>query len=121
MSKGEEKICRLLNEAGIKYEREYSFPSFYGVNGQNYRFDFVIFSPWGDISYCIEFDGEQHFQSISHFGGERAYLANRYRDRKKDEFCRDKHLPLIRIPYKKYDTLSIEDLKLNTSQYIVKD
>ena len=37
----------------------------------------------------------------------------------KNEWCRANKIPLIRIPYWHYDDLCIEDLKLETSKYIV--
>ena len=41
------------------------------------------------------------------------------RDREKNEYCWAHNIPIIRIPYWIYDTLSIDDLKLETSNYIV--
>ena len=54
MSKGEDKIVKLLNKAKIKYEREKSFSDLkHGL----FRFDFYL--PNVDGADCIiEFNGE---------------------------------------------------------------
>ena len=39
----------------------------------------------------------------------------------KNEYCIIHNIPLIRIPYTQLDSLSIEDLQLETSNFIYKD
>ena len=41
------------------------------------------------------------------------------RDAIKDKWCVTNNIPLIRIPYTKLDSLNIEDLRLDTSKYII--
>lgn len=41
-------------------------------------------------------------------------------DKIKNEWCKNNNIPLIRIPYTIYDNLSLDDLLLETSKYIVK-
>ncbi|WLV25849.1 hypothetical protein QR721_06510 [Aciduricibacillus chroicocephali] len=50
----------------------------------------------------IEFDGEQHFKPVHHFGGEENYQLTQKRDEIKNKYCQDNNLELIRIPY--YET-----------------
>ena len=50
---------------------------------------------------------------------EEEYNKTKQRDREKNEYCWAHNIPIIRIPYLIYDTLSIDDLKLETSNYIV--
>ena len=38
----------------------------------------------------------------------------------KNAWCLANNIPLIRIPYTKYNDLCLEDLLLETSQYIIK-
>ena len=38
-------------------------------------------------------------------------------DRIKDEWCKNNHIPLIRIKYTKYNTLCIEDLLLEEEKW----
>ena len=37
----------------------------------------------------------------------------------KNNWCKTNNIPIIRIPYTHYDTLTLEDLVLNTSKYII--
>ena len=40
-------------------------------------------------------------------------------DNQKNEYCRNKQIPLIRIPYSHYSDLKIEDLLLETTTFLV--
>jgi hypothetical protein len=64
--------------------------------------------------YLIEFDGEQHHNQNSKFD----YEYTHKHDLIKSQWCKDNNIPLIRIPYTHYDNLCIEDLLLETSQFI---
>ena len=55
------------------------------------------------MNTLIEFDGEQHFQPIEHWGGERSFLEIQKRDKIKTDFCKSKSITLIRIKY--YDDI----------------
>lgn len=110
-SKGEEKIGLLLKKAKISYEKEKIFNDF-----RPYRFDFYI-----NNSYIIEYDGKQHFQDYS-WGREHHSLQEiQERDMLKNNYCFNKNIPIIRIPYTHYDDLIIDDLMLETSKFIVKE
>lgn len=116
MSKNEQKVASLLQSLSIPFYTEYSPPNLTGLCGTPYRFDFAIISPFNDIAYFIEVDGEQHFAPVSHFGGEQGYLSTRYRDSRKDTYCREHNIPLIRIPYSAIPNLTSTDVTLK-SQY----
>ena len=116
MSKNEFYISTLLQSLSLPFYTEYSPPDLYGLRGTPYRFDFAIISPFDDIAYFIEVDGEQHFAPISHFGGEQSYLSTRYRDNRKETYCREHNIPLIRIPYYAIPNLIPDDVTLK-SQY----
>ena len=51
------------------------------------------------MKYLIEYDGQQHYQPISLFGGEEGYKQTVYRDKLKDKYCKDHNLFLLRLPY----------------------
>ena len=57
---------------------------------------------------CIEFDGEQHFKSIKHFGGEKRLSIQKIKDNIKTEYCKNNNIKLLRIPY--YDFNNIEKI-----------
>ena len=58
---------------------------------------------------CIEYDGEQHFKAVDHFGGQEGLRIRQLHDKIKTEYCKDNNILLLRI---KYDE-NIED-KLNS-------
>jgi hypothetical protein len=49
---------------------------------------------------CIEYDGQQHFNSIDYWGGENALKENIEKDNIKNEYCKENGINLIRISYK---------------------
>ena len=67
-SKNESRISDLLQLNSIPFYTEYSPPKLYGLRGTPYRFDFAIISPFDDIAYFIEVDGEQHFKDFEIYG-----------------------------------------------------
>lgn len=40
-------------------------------------------------------------------------------DKIKNKWCKENNIPLIRIPYTHLDKISIDDLKLETSKFII--
>lgn len=78
------------------------------------RFDFYV-----NNSYLIEYDGKQHFMPVNRFGGDEQFIIQQQRDEYKNQWRKDNNIPLIRIPYTKLDTLCIEDLMLETTQFRV--
>lgn len=115
-SKGEARIVELLNKNDIIFETQKTFKDCLLPN-TNYHayFDFQV-----DNKYLIEYDGIQHFQSsndTNSWNTQEHFIEVQKRDKFKDEWCAEKGIPLIRIPYTKLDTLCIEDLMLETSEY----
>ena len=62
MSKGENKIIDLLNQAKLKYEREKTFSD---LKHGRFRFDFLIHLYNSDC--IVEFNGEQHYEFVDKF------------------------------------------------------
>ena len=46
-SRGEIKICDILDLAGLAYQEEYSFPDLVSSSGRPLRFDFAVFDDDG--------------------------------------------------------------------------
>lgn len=114
-SAGEQEIAKILNKNNIKYKQEVGL--FKYSNGVNARFDFYI-----NDQYLIEYDGETHYQYNLHGWHDKKQLkAQQERDILKNQWCKDNNIPLIRIPYWHLQKLCIEDLLLETSNFIVKD
>lgn len=51
-------------------------------------------------SFCIEYDGIQHFEKIDIWGGEATLIEQQKKDEIKNVFCKDNKIQLIRISYK---------------------
>ena len=112
-SVGELKIKKILDENKILYQREYSFPDLLGAGGGKLRFDFGILDQNNNLLYLIEYDGIQHFK-LNCFGTEQEdFNILKQHDKLKDDYCKEHNIPLIRIPYTKFKTLTIKDLLLN--------
>lgn len=122
-SKGEEKIASILKENNIPFITQYKFKELVSeYNNVPYRFDFAILSEQNDLLYLIEFDGEQHYyyQEGSKWNTLEKFNKRQLLDRKKNKYCLSNNIPLIRIPYYIRDQLTIQDLQIETTRYLVK-
>lgn len=113
-SRGNAKIAQLLREHNIRFIPEYSPADMPG----HYRFDFAVLSG-ENVVYCIEYDGVLHFDyTDSGWDTEERYQKTLQSDAAKNEYCAQKGIPLIRIPYTIYETLSLADLILESTAYL---
>ena len=114
-SQGELKVKALLEQAGLGFEQQKTFSTCkYPETNYEVRFDFFV-----DGKYLIEYDGIQHFKSTTFGGDIDKFEVNKKHDVYKNKWCLENNIPLIRIPYTKFKTLNIEDLLLETSEYII--
>lgn len=110
-SKGELKIANILDNLKINYIREYSFPNFINLyNKRNFPFDFYL----PDYNCCIEYDGEQHYKGWRKDKDSLKIIQER--DNRKNQFCENNDIKLLRIPYTDFNNITLEYLisKLNT-------
>lgn len=108
-SSGELKINNLLTANGIPFTQEQTFADCINPKTNKLlRFDFFV-----NNSYLIEYNGIQHYQDkqMDHWGEPLQDIQ--HRDNLKIEWAQEHNIPLIIIPYTKYDTLSINDLLLS--------
>ena len=98
-SRGEIKICDILDAAGLTYIEEYSFPDLIAESGRPLRFDFAVFSDDGDLEFLIEYQGIQHYEAKSKFGGAKGLYQQRHNDMRKRQYCAEHNIKLIAIPY----------------------
>ncbi|MCC8068740.1 MAG: hypothetical protein LIO71_03115 [Ruminococcus sp.] len=98
-SRGEIKIEDILNENGLIFEEEYSFSDLLSTNGRPLRFDFAVFDDNGDIDFLIEYQGIQHYEAKSKFGGISGLRKQQYNDMCKREYCLRHNIKLVLIPY----------------------
>ena len=98
-SRGEIKICDILDAAGLVYKEEYSFPDLISTSGRPLRFDFCVFDDNGDIDFLIEYQGIQHYEAKSKFGGAKGLYQQKYNDTQKRKYCQEHGYTLSAIPY----------------------
>jgi len=121
LSKGAEKIQRLIQEEGVNFTIEKTFPDLKSSKGKPYRFDFAIYSDNWKQFILIEYDGEAHFQRIKYFHKNNTkYLNALGRDRRKNAYCLAHNITLYRVPYWEIDNINkLEDI-LDNEDFIVK-
>lgn len=108
-------ISSFLDQKGISYEREKT------LNGTRLHFD--VFLP--DFNLAIEYQGKQHYEAISFFGGEENFQKQQERDNKKRQFCKDNNIFLLEIPYtmkkEEIEKVLSENLQGSTTKVIQVD
>lgn len=108
---GEEIIANILIENNINFKRQFTFPDLFSPKGALLKFDFGIYNEQGTLKYLIEYDGIQHYKPVEYFGGEDAFKYLQECDKLKEEYCKDRNFPLIRINYLNKN-ITLEDLIL---------
>ena len=101
-SRGERKIRHWLEKNNISYIYQHKYEDCKDVNPL--PFDFYL--PTYNI--LIEYDGEQHFKPIEYFGGQEKFELQQKHDKIKNEYCEKNNIPLLRIPYFKYNNIEEE-------------
>lgn len=115
-SHGEEKISNILAANNIEFYGQKNFSTCrFPDTKELAKFDFFI-----NNQYLIEYDGEQHFHSTGGWNTKEHFKKVKQRDAYKNQWCKENNIPLIRIPYTHLDKLCLEDLLLETSQFVVK-
>ena len=98
-SRGEIKIEEILQESGLNFKEEYIFSDLVSSSGRPLRFDFAILDDNNELDLLIEFQGIQHYEPKSKFGGISGLRKQQYNDMKKREYCAKHNIPLVIIPY----------------------
>ena len=107
-SRGEIKIEEILKENDIVFQEEQIFPGLRAENGTPLRFDFAIFDDDGNLDYLIEYQGRQHYEPVSKYGGKKSFYQQKHNDDKKRRFCALNHYKLIEIPYTDEDIITFD-------------
>lgn len=93
-------IEKILSEKNIPYKKEYTFKDLYISNPKGkLKFDFAIFNNEDILQFLIEYQGFQHFNTVSFFGGEEGYNKQIIRDEKKKQYCKENNIKLYEITY----------------------
>lgn len=123
-SLGELKIKGILENNNLNFCEQYKIcinqNEYQTKQPHPYYFDFAIIEN-NQLKYLIEYDGEQHFlykKNTDHWSNKEHYEKTKIRDMIKNQWCKENKIPLIRIPYTRLELLCIEDLLLETSNFI---
>lgn len=108
-------IKNILEKNYISFMQQYSFDELRGIRNGKLRFDFAILDN-NNVQYLIEYDGVQHYTEIVNRG---KLSETQEHDKRKNEYCKKHNIPLIRLPYLDPYKITIDDLKIETSQYLV--
>lgn len=108
-SKGEKSVANYLTAKKIIFVREYRIKDCKYI--RPLPFDFALFID-DKILCLIEYDGEHHFRAIGRLRINE-FETIKKRDIIKDNFCKNKSIPLIRIPYTEADIEGYLEKKLN--------
>ena len=101
-SKAEYKINQIFTSQNIPFETQKTF-STCKINEALLRFDFYL----PNENILIEYDGIQHFQCTGTGWDTQEKLKKTQRyDDFKNNWCKENHIPLIRIPYTQFNNLS---------------
>lgn len=119
-SKGEKKISTILDILDIEYEREKKFEGMRHI--YPLRCDFYI-SDKRYRQFVIEFDGRQHFESMSEKDEHKKNLEHiQMLDSIKDEYMKKNEIKMYRIPHWKIDNVNeiIKDILQENLQRLSK-
>lgn len=95
-SKGEQQIRQILRAKRIPHQEQYTFD---GLKDQKpLRYDFALMFQQ-QVVCLIEYQGEQHFKPVAHFGGMDGYVLRRRHDAMKANYCRTHGIKLFYIRY----------------------
>lgn len=107
-----QKGRQLLTDNGIPFYSEYTFNNLYLNNDMGKKLYFDEYLP--DFHCIIEWDGDQHnLEKSDFFRLERQKESDNF----KIKWCNENGYNLIKIPWNKKDTLTLEDLIPGLSQY----
>jgi len=93
-SMGELAVEKWLQDNQIDFESQKRFD---GCRNK-YPLPFDFYLP--ESNMIIEYDGEQHYNPIKHWGGEEYLKKIQTHDAIKNKYCKDNNITLIRISYK---------------------
>lgn len=106
VSSGENRIKEFLNINNIKYNMQVKFDNCRNI--KPLPFDFSIINRNNKILFLIEYDGEGHYKPYR-YGNKDEMLKKLKRqqvhDKRKNQYCKDNNIPLIRIPYWQFDKI----------------
>lgn len=105
-SLGEEKILNLLIDNNINFKQEVKFED---LKDEDFlRFDFAIYNDKQELIKLIEYNGRQHTDKTSCWYSDKLVKH----DKMKINYCKDKDIVLLVIPYTDYEKIDLQYLGL---------
>lgn len=113
---GVREIKNYLDKYNIAYEQEWKTQNLVSQYGYMLRMDFAIKNSDNEVVAFIEYDGPHHTEITDFCYDER--LAIGYfklsdiqdSDKRKNEFCKENNIPLLRIEYNRNANIIIDEL-----------
>jgi uncharacterized protein with PIN domain len=102
-SKGEKEISNILDKLNIIYRPQFTFDDCRNI--RPLPFDFAIKDNNNDIICLIEYQGEQHYEPIDYFGGEKNLTYVKNNDLIKKDYCLKNNIRLIVIPHWEFNNI----------------
>lgn len=103
LSKGEEKIEKFLREHDVCHERQYEIHYKTLLCQQSkIKVDFYIPSH----NTFIEYNGQQHYNPIEKWGGQKELEKQQARDMALRQYCNEHKIKLIEIPYTEFNNIN---------------
>ena len=96
-SKGEKAIQNYCEENDINYCWQWQQK----IEGKTLYFDFYL----PNYKLAIEFQGEQHYIPVRYWGGDEAFEKRKINDQLKRDWCKEKNITLLEIPYTKFQQI----------------
>lgn len=91
-SRYELEIAQLLKSNQIDFQTQYTFEDL--KIKKKLRFDFAIFKN-AQLLGLIEYNGRQHYEAVSKFGGNNRLQEYKLSDQRKQEYCNINNIPLL--------------------------
>lgn len=102
-SKGEQSIGMWLRDNNVNFRKEFEFDNLLSDKKNPLRFDFAILDNKDDLCLLVEYDGEFHFKK--QYTND-SFEVMQIHDNRKDQYCEDNNIPLLRIPYWDFNNIS---------------
>ena len=110
---GEERVVKWLSENNIKYTPQVKIPE---LGKRGYIIDFKIYLSENSDDYIfLEYNGKQHYQFVDIFHkSQEDFLHQLERDKEVSNYCSEKNIKLITVPYTLRTLSSISDFLTKT-------
>lgn len=103
LSIGENRVEQVLKKYKIKYKNQKTFDGC--LDTKKLKFDFYVYTDI--INFCVEYNGQQHYEVVDYWDGEEGLKGVERRDNIKIKFCETKKIPLLVIPYWDFDRIEV--------------